>query len=371
MRLIHCADIHLDSGLLANLSAEKAHQRREEILHTFLRMIQYADEQRVDAILISGDLFDSAHVSQHTRNTVLQSAASHPDISFFVLNGNHDGVVFENFADEVPDNWHNFDGDSVWTRYDCGRVSIYGSVQCGQTGLRIPGPHTDPSQINLVMAHGQISEYPSVDPQHPVICLRDFRGMHVDYLALGHVHQFQKGSLDSSGVWCYPGCLEGRGFDECGEHGFVLLDIEEDTHRIDAVFIPFADRRIIECTVDVSRCENSYQILSEIRQGLMTMTEEKRPSERDLVKVILSGSYDIMCEKNPGFIAEELRREYYQVRVEDRTGIAVSYASLASDASLKGEFIREILNDQTLAEELKAKIIRCGIQALGLEEIVL
>ena len=59
MKLIHCADLHFDSKLNANLSQESAKERRAELLDTFVRMVAYAKENAVEAILIAGDLFDT------------------------------------------------------------------------------------------------------------------------------------------------------------------------------------------------------------------------------------------------------------------------------------------------------------------------
>ena len=55
-----------------------------------------------------------------------------------------------------------------------------------------------------------------------------FKDLNIDYLALGHIHSYKCHKLDKRGVYCYSGCLEGRGFDECGDKGFVLLETEED-----------------------------------------------------------------------------------------------------------------------------------------------
>ena len=71
MKLIHCADIHLNSSLSTHLDGDKQKQRRTEILHTFLRMVDYAAEQSVDGILIAGDLFDTKKVDRATGNAVL------------------------------------------------------------------------------------------------------------------------------------------------------------------------------------------------------------------------------------------------------------------------------------------------------------
>lgn len=54
--------------------------------------------------------------------------------------------------------------------------------------------------------------------------LNRLRGKGIDYLALGHIHQHREEKLDDRGIYVYSGCLDGRGFDECGEKGFVLVE---------------------------------------------------------------------------------------------------------------------------------------------------
>ena len=56
MKIIHCADLHLDSKMESNLDREAAGMRRDELLDTFERMVAYAAEQDVRVILIAGDL---------------------------------------------------------------------------------------------------------------------------------------------------------------------------------------------------------------------------------------------------------------------------------------------------------------------------
>ena len=78
MKIIHCADLHLDSKMTANLSREQARERRKEILRTFTRMVEYAAKHEVRVILIAGDLFDTRNVSAMVRNTVRDMICSHP-----------------------------------------------------------------------------------------------------------------------------------------------------------------------------------------------------------------------------------------------------------------------------------------------------
>ena len=58
MKLIHIADVHLDSALQTNLNAIKSKQRRAEIINSFERVVDYASANNVAAILICGDLLE-------------------------------------------------------------------------------------------------------------------------------------------------------------------------------------------------------------------------------------------------------------------------------------------------------------------------
>ena len=56
MKLIHCADLHLDSPMETNLPPDRARERKAEILSTFAKLVRLADEGGVSGILIAGDL---------------------------------------------------------------------------------------------------------------------------------------------------------------------------------------------------------------------------------------------------------------------------------------------------------------------------
>ena len=82
------------------------------------------------------------------------------------------------------------------------------------------------------------------------------------------------------------------------------------------------------------------------------------------MKVVLTGEVPVECEKDPEFIAAQFAGDYYWLRVQDDTRLFVDYRDFRLDASLKGEFVRTVESDETLSEERKAEIIRCGIRAL-------
>ena len=85
MKLIHCADIHLDSPMEASLPLEKATERRQEVLYSFLKLIDFAAENQVDAVLIAGDLFDSDYPSSETLAAVLSAMEEKKNVDFLYL----------------------------------------------------------------------------------------------------------------------------------------------------------------------------------------------------------------------------------------------------------------------------------------------
>ena len=121
--------------------------------------------------------------------------------------------------------------------------------------------------------HGQLAGYRNKDKAE-IISLDDLKNKNIDYLALGHVHGFHMDKMDSRGIYCYPGCLEGRGFDECEQKGFVVLDIDDDTLKTNVNFVPMGYRTCYTVLVDVTGVtttqEAAMRIDKEIKKNKYT-----------------------------------------------------------------------------------------------------
>lgn len=368
MKIIHCADVHLDSKLSANLDERRARLRREELLHTFLRMIDYAAEQEVEAVLIAGDLFDTRRVQAGVRNAVEGAVRKHPDIDFYLLKGNHGAAGFLDALEELPPNLKLF--DTEWTKYvlnpgRAGNIVLTGAeLTSGKAGLLYGSLVLDYGNFNIVMLHGQQNQYMGRN-RAEVIALEELKNKGIDYLALGHVHAYHMEELDRRGKWCYSGCLEGRGFDECGEHGFVLLDIDEETLEYRCEWVPFAGRQLHALEVDVTGCATSAEMTDLVEDALA----RENWSSRDLVKVILTGRVDVTCEKDTDFMAQKLEDDFFFLKITDETKLSVDFDSFLLDESLKGEFVRQVRAAEELSEETKSVVIRYGLQALSGEDI--
>lgn len=361
MKIIHCADLHLDSKLNANLSKEQARERKREILNTFSNLVAYAIRNEVSAILIAGDLFDTSRISALTRNTVINLIVNNPDLKFYYLKGNHDNDNFLDSIEDIPDNLYMF--SNKWQAYELEEGSgifIHG-IELDRDNSKSSQVSFAPNPLdfNIVMLHGQESESVNKDKAE-IIDIRQFRNKGIDYMALGHIHAYKMAELDGRGYYCYPGCLEGRGFDETGDHGFVMLDINVETKTFTREFVSFATRRLYDVYADVSGLNNTPEMLEVVKRAL----RESGATERDLVKVIIAGNVDVECEKDTDFIRYSLCDDYYFLKVYDETTLKVDYESYMLDESLKGEFLRSVMNSD-LDEADKAAIIRYGFNAIA------
>ncbi|SEA12792.1 DNA repair exonuclease SbcCD nuclease subunit [Oribacterium sp. KHPX15] len=397
MKIIHCADLHLDSRLNTHLDEKRAKERRQELLGTWLRLLEYASKQQVSAILISGDMFDTAAVSGTTANAVIGSIRNHPEIVFFYLKGNHDTDTFLNRAEALPENMYTF--NDSWRMFRLsGNIVVSGrELSTSFAGAQLPENWAartlklKEEDFNIVMLHGQvITGYSTEKPAETDedIYISDYAEHNIDYMALGHIHKYSEGRIDGRGMWCYPGCLEGRGFDECSRHGFIMLDINEETHEVKRQMIDFSTRHLWLVPVDITGLETSIDIVNRTKAelsllgGVPASSEEiknldsdaikeileesggGRLKPEDMVRVILKGELDITAEKNMTFIRSQLDSMFYYTEVVDDTRRTVDYRIFENDRSLKGEFIRSVREDMEIGDELKAEIIECGIKLL-------
>jgi len=365
VKIIHCADLHLDSKMNANLDGEKARIRRNEILHTFERMVDYAAEHGVEAVLIAGDMFDTAKISKTTIHTVFGKITDHPQIHFYILKGNHDRDNFLSNLDEIPENLFLF--GKKWQQYKeaDGKIAVLGlELDKENKDSAYYSLVTDPDCFNIVMLHGQESEYKGKDKTE-IVNLRALRGKGIHYLALGHIHAYKKETLDAGGIYCYPGCLEGRGFDECGDHGFVLLEIDENRKTFHHEFIPFAARTLHCEEVDVTGCNTSPDMAKCIAEQLA----EKAYDRSCMLKIVLTGEVDVECEKNMEYLLTATMPNYFFVKIEDSTSLRVEEKDYLLDESLKGEFVRQVMQDDNIPEHEKEIVIRYGLLALAGEEV--
>ena len=351
MKIIHTGDIHLGSAM-RNLPTEKASLHKAEILENFRRLTLYARENGVGAVLIAGDLFDEGEASPALKREVARLIEGARPVCFFYVSGNHDDLF--SFED-LPENLYLFSDTHGFKSYDLPDGIILTGIDERNTTesvysqLRLP-----PDRYNILLMHGGIGQE---------IVLSKLQEKHIDYLALGHIHQpsIHAERLDGRGHYRYCGCLEGRGFDECGKRGFFLLELEDGRLKQET-FVSLSKREISDLSVDISACKSYYDVERAVENALKSEPRE------NILKVRLKGKHAADLKKDISLLSLRLNESFFYVKVVDESGIFIDPNAFEHDLSERGEFVREV-GRYEMNEDFRSEILEVGLKALAGEEI--
>ena len=346
-KFIHCADVHLGSKMESKLPKQKADERRGEVRNTFHRMVEYAKKEGVRAILLSGDVFDSDRPLKRDKEFFYSVVSGNPEIDFIYLRGNHDGK--ESYTEEGLSNLKTF--STEWSGYEYGEVYICGLELARENAQSLYSTlKLNKDKINLVMLHGQTERSVGMDKINPA----KLADKYIDYLALGHIHFYSENKLDDRGRYAFSGCLEGRGFDEIGAKGFVLLEVDGG---VKSTFIPFAERTVEECEVDISTAQNVYGAYQAVKAQV-------KFNPKNLYRIHLVGEISFDGETLAEDVEQRLGAECYFVSVKNRTVRKIDPKEYEGSTTLRGEFVRTVLAKTEFSDEQKRAIITMGLKAL-------
>ena len=352
MKIIHCADLHLGSRLSSIKNEDKRNKRKRELLGTYDKLIQYAKDNDIKTIILSGDVFDSDSPSKKDKKYFYDSIKNNSDITFLYLKGNHD--VKESFT-ETYDNLLLF-SDDKWNKYAIDDVVISGIELSNNNSATIYSSlNLDKNDLNIVMMHGDINT-----KSDDYIDIKKLANKNIDYLALGHIHSYSETKIDDRGIAVYPGCLDGRGFDELGEKGFVEITIEDK--KISYKFVKLSSRMIVEVPVDITGAANLYEAKTQVEKALSCIDKES------IVKISLNGKVSFDYEDIDSSMEEFFKDKFFYIRVECNLSMLINVNDYSNDLSLRGEFVRQIAKSAYTDEE-KEELLSLGIKLLNGEAI--
>ena len=331
LKLIHGADFHLDAPFAA-LSPEKARQRRAEQRQLLSRLADLAEEEGADLVLLSGDLLDGGETYQETVEA-LSHALGQIKAPVFIAPGNHDpyGPRSAYAGTAWPDNVH------IFTSVQPEGVELP-ELGCVVHGAAFTTPQADRSplvgfsaprdgRIHLMTLHGDVAGQGRYGPIRP----EDIAESGLTYLALGHIHACSGLQQAGETCWAYPGCPEGRGFDETGEKGVLAVTVA-DGGAVSARLVPLARRRYEIVEADVTGAESAQAALRSVLPAA--------PSE-DCCRIVLTGRRDFPA---PDLAALTALAEpfYFSVSLRDRTAEKRDLWERAGEDSLTGLTLRAL-----------------------------
>ncbi len=345
IRILHTSDVHLDTSFSASgFPARLGNRKREAIRATLRRILEVAGSEPVDIVLIAGDLFEQERVTPDTVEFLKQQFGTLGSIPVFIAPGNHDPCIPGSpYLEETwPDNVHIFSKEEFRTIElpDLGaRVAGFGftRAQMQDHPFTCLGP-MPPDGINIVVAHGSdLARVPSGKSSHGPLVIEEIAGKNVTYCALGHYHEQRpvQNPLDRAQVW-YSGIPEGRGWDEEGECGCLLVEIGDDGVRIGRRICNQFPLRTLEIACD--EFSSREQVVDAIRaQGAL--------DPRTILRVRLLGAVDPRLDLSTPELEARLADEALQIFFEDRTMPALDYEAIAGENTLRGRFAL-ILNER-------------------------
>jgi DNA repair protein SbcD/Mre11 len=349
--LLHLADVHL--GARHADMGDAAVKQRERQLAAFRRAIEVALSERVDAVLICGDLFDS---NAQPRRSVEQAVSelrrlTDAGIRVVIIPGTHDA----------------YDSRSIYRAFDLAAMAglpsgsdrlvvltperpelllrdldliIYGRVFATKRAPCSPLEgftvrDDDRADWKVAMVHGSRCIPGKVERDDVLFRDEEVAASGLDYLALGHWHSFQSGRAGDT-TWAYPGAPEPVAVDQDGAGDVCLVRLEDGVAgqasvRVDRVRVGRTVFRAVE--FDASELASQDDLCRRIAEI----------ADPDLVlSVSIAGiapdSLEILVDE----VEHSLASSFLHLRVTDRSATELSSGPQLPLDTVAGRFVADM-----------------------------
>ncbi|SET02018.1 DNA repair exonuclease [Paenibacillus sp. NFR01] len=365
-RFLHAADLHLDSRFagMSQVSPSVRSYLRESAFAALGRLVGVAVSERVDFVVISGDVYDvsDASLQGQLRFREALEQFDREGIPVYLIHGNHDPLDGPRLKTPYPPSVTVFGADEpgrtiARRRSDGQEVAVISGISyptmkvTDNTALkfsRLPGS----GLYHIAMLHANVGG----DPQHETYSpctLGDLIGRDYDYWALGHIH---KREVLHERPWIvYPGNIQGRSVKETGAKGCYIVDVDEGGfaqlrfHELDSV-----RWMIRELPVDGFTREEEW--IGAVEREIETLRDE-HPRLFTAVRFRLTGRgelHRLLSEQSvvDDLLAELRRREVVRAEQGQYAGL-VWVEGFAVESGLPFDRERLLEEDSFLGELLR------------------
>ena len=362
VKILHCADLHFDTPF-QGITAMGGEKRREDLRETFGKIVHRVRQENIPILLMAGDIFDSERVTKNTLLYLLDKLKEIPDTRIFISPGNHDPFTPKSFYSLLnwPDNVHIFKQGVERVMIPEWNACIYGAafVKSHEQHCLIKNFTVEnPNLINLMVLHGDVIVKGQTSDYNP-IQKEDIEKSGLDYLALGHKHSFAGLQKTGSTYWAYGGNPEGRGFDELGPKGVLVGQVGKGFCSLD--FVEICKRRYCEERIDITGTITYEEILHKVKS---IIKEEDRL--KNLYKIVLTGEIDEDFTIYTSVLMDRLEEDFFFLKIEDHTKIALNPTIFETVFSLKGIYSRKMMERMESAGEEREKEILQRALKLGI-----
>lgn len=350
-RFLHLADLHLETHFGGRRRTKE--RLRRATLEAFERAVDFALDERLDAVLVAGDAFDDPLLSLRTEHAYFAGIEklARAGVWFLSVCGNHDpGGSDRRTAGMGFDDGEGWEERVVFFRDRRPRAVQIAAPSGSPIAIVVGAGHeTDRESRNLAADfHRLETDLPVVGLLHTQVesasaagehkryapsVREDFERVGYDYWALGHVHLRQR-AFDELPVW-YAGNLQGRSPRETGAKGGLLVELEAGAPA-GTTFVPFAPVRWEAIELSELAELDSVPSLMEHLTARIEQTFADGPEELAL-RLELGGPCPLAAR-----LVDEDERDALERELEERTG--------ALEVQLRTERLRRPRDWKTLRE---------------------
>ncbi|MBD3382418.1 MAG: hypothetical protein GF404_09495 [candidate division Zixibacteria bacterium] len=356
-KILHTADIHL--GIKLSGLGKSGDKVRAALKDSISKLVEIALEQKVDAVVIAGDLFDSNRISKPLFDFAMREISRLEDVPVVLIPGTHDCLeeqsVYVTMEEaECPKNLFIFDHpDKNKLEFPERGLTFYCNVNTSRTSSESPLADLKPDETpgtHIAIAHGSVQIPGKSSPKDWPIKLDEIENSGFDYVALGHWHSyFRLPTLKVPAV--YSGTPEPMSFKHQDAGWASLVEFEPDKVEIEKVKLGKLEWNTIElpCT--------SFKYTLELEREI-----SKHISENRLLKVLLNGVFPSDGYIDFDRLHEHMADRFLYLEVVNRTETVPSdmlklnlpettilgqYIHLVSEkiAHEEDEYESELLND--------------------------
>jgi len=354
MRLLHFADLHLDAPF-AWARPETARLRRRNRREALTRILALADEERVDAILCAGDLFEHERFTPDTI-TFLRESFARTDRPIYLAPGNHDWYSPRSpYALEAwSPNVHLFTEASLAPMPLADGLTLWGAAHRApaDTGPVFAGFKPDRGGIHLALAHAsERSALPfqeSGKEPHAPFDAAELEQAGITHAFVGHYHVARDRERHT-----YPGNPDPLEFGETEGRGVVLATVAADG-SVERERRSVAVSQVHDLAIALDGCHHVDDVRQRIAMAITGLSGS--------VRVTLGGEVPAELPVEPRSL-EQLGEHLDGFIVRSGALLpAYDLEAIHAESTVRGQFARDTL--EIADEERRRRVLVTGLRAL-------
>jgi exonuclease SbcD len=364
VRILHTSDVHIGAPFL--FLGGKGNEQRLALREALSAIVRIAKQERFDALVIAGDLFDSAFGASDADVSFVAGclAGAGPACRVVILPGSHDyyapGSVYERERRrfEAPGNVHILTPERRTIEMDELSLAVHGVA--GVSNVRLESAFSglvprEGYRWNVCLAHGSVEGY-SARPEPGEAPLRIAElGNGFDYVALGHWHSHLVVSRKDP-LAAYSGSPEIIARDQQGSGFAAAITLSKGGSSLERIQV--GKRRVERRAVDCTPLQSTEELVGKVL--------EAAPADPDVVlELSLNGLVGVGSALDPERGAAELERHYFSVRLLGKgPSREMSKEELLAvpEDTVAGAFVRRMLRRIESAPEEKRELYEEALQ---------